>query len=238
VTWSFTTAAPIASGPPPVILGTAGNYVILSKAGISTVPTSAITGDIAVSPITAAAITGFVLTMDASNNFATTPQVTGKVFAADYAAPTPSALSTAISDMATAYTDAEGRTLGVINNLYAGDISGKTLPPGLYKWTTGVVINSDVILSGGPAAVWIFQIAGNLALAANMKVTLSGGALPKNIFWQVAGTGVTAGAGADLEGIVLAKTAISLGSGAVVNGRLYAQTAVTLAANTVTKPAP
>src|ERR1035437_222016 len=34
-----------------VNLGTAGNFVILAKSGISTVPTSAITGDIGVSPI-------------------------------------------------------------------------------------------------------------------------------------------------------------------------------------------
>src|ERR1700690_2410427 len=46
----------------PVNLGTAGNYVILAKSGISTVPTSAITGDIGVSPISATAITGFALT--------------------------------------------------------------------------------------------------------------------------------------------------------------------------------
>jgi hypothetical protein len=47
-----------------VELGTAGNYVILTKTGISTVPTSAITVDSAVSPIAATAITGFGLVMD------------------------------------------------------------------------------------------------------------------------------------------------------------------------------
>jgi hypothetical protein len=45
----------------PVNLGTACNYVIMAKTGISTVPTSIIAGDIAVSPIAASAITGFGL---------------------------------------------------------------------------------------------------------------------------------------------------------------------------------
>src|SRR5580692_5848388 len=63
----------------PVNLGTAGNYVILSKSGISTVPTSAITGDIGVSPAAATFITGFSpLTASASNVFSMSSQVTGK----------------------------------------------------------------------------------------------------------------------------------------------------------------
>jgi hypothetical protein len=54
------------TAPDTVLLGAAGNYVILAKTGISTVHTSGITGDIAVSPIAAAAITGFDLTMASS----------------------------------------------------------------------------------------------------------------------------------------------------------------------------
>jgi hypothetical protein len=52
-----------------VNLGTAGDYVILAKSRISTVPDSSITGDIAVSPIAASAITGFELEMDSSEEF-------------------------------------------------------------------------------------------------------------------------------------------------------------------------
>ncbi len=46
-----------------VDLGTAGDYAILSKSGISTVPESVITGHIAVSPIGEGAITGFQLVL-------------------------------------------------------------------------------------------------------------------------------------------------------------------------------
>ena len=78
----------------PVNIGTAGNYAILSKAGISTVPNSAITGNIGVSPIDSTAITGFSLSQDATTGFSTSTQITGKAYAPDYSAPTPSNLTT------------------------------------------------------------------------------------------------------------------------------------------------
>ena len=102
---------------------------------------------------------------------------------------------------------------------------------------TGVSISTDVTLSGGPNDVWIFQVAGTLDQASAMQVTLARGALPKNIFWQVAGA-VTIGTTAHFEGVILAKTMIAANTGATVNGRLLAQTAVTLQMNAVTQPAP
>jgi hypothetical protein len=220
----------------PVNLGTAGNYVILSKSGISTVPTSAITGDIGVSPISSTAITGFSLSHWVASSFATSAQVTGKVYAPDYSAPTPAKLTTAVGDMQTAYTDAAGRSTPNFTELGAGQIGGLTLVPGLYKWSTSVLISSDVTLSGGPNDVWIFQIAGKITQANGTKIHLAGGALAKNIFWQAAGL-VALGTTSHFEGIILSKTLISLATGASINGRLLAQTAVTLQGNIVTTPA-
>jgi len=134
--------------------------------------------------------------------------------------------------METAYTDAAGRAANY-TELYAGDISGKTLTAGVYKWSTDVLINSDVTLSGGANDVWIFQIAGKITQASATNITLTGGAQAKNIFWQAADT-VSIGTTAHFEGTVLAMTNIELKTGATVNGRLLAQTAVTLQANTVT----
>ena len=219
----------------PVNLGTAGNYAILSKSGISSVPNSVVTGDIGVSPIDSTAITGFSLTQDATTTFSTSTQVTGKVYAADYASPTSSNLTTAIGDMETAYTDAAGRAVNY-TELYTGDISGQTLTAGVYKWGTGVLISSDVYLSGGPNDVWIFQIAKGITQASGTKIILTGGAQAKNIFWQSAET-VAIGSDAHFEGIVLSSTNISLGTNASMNGRLLAQTAVTLIMNTVVAPA-
>ena len=221
----------------PVGLGSAGSFVILAKTGISTTGTTQITGDIGVSPAAATFITGFGLIMDSSGQFSTSSLVTGKVYAPGYAVPTPSKMTTALSDMETAFTDAAGRTLPDATELYAGDLSGQTLAPGLYKWSTGVLINSDVTLAGPSDAVWIFQIAGDLTMGSGAKVLVSGGAQAKNIFWQVGGgVGVEIGTTVHVEGTMLAAKAIHLRTGASLNGRALAQTAVTLDANAITIP--
>ena len=133
-------SAAIASNPTPVNLGTAGNFVILAKTGISTTGTTHVTGDIGISPAAASFITGFSLILPTSSAFSTSTLVTGKVYAPGYADPTPANLTTAVLNMQTAYTDAAGRTLPDYTELYTGDVSGKTLTPGLYKWGTGVLL--------------------------------------------------------------------------------------------------
>ena len=139
--------------------------------------------------------------------------------------------------MQTAYDDAAGRVSPNYTELGAGEIGGLTLRPGLYKWGTSLLITNDVTLSGGPNDVWIFQVAGTLNQGNAARITLTGGALPKNIFWQVAGA-VSIGTTAHFEGIVLGKTMVAVKTGASVNGRLLAQTAVTLQMNAITQPAP
>jgi hypothetical protein len=224
-------------GPAPVDLGNAGNFVILTKTGITNVPGSAITGNLGVSPIAASAITGFSLIYPAGSPFSQSSQVTGKIYAADYASPTPANLTLATGDMQTAYLDAAGRKSPDFTELAVGDIGGLTLRPGLYKWSSTVTIPKDVTLDGGPNDVWIFQISGDVTEASAAKVILTGGALAKNVFWQVAGV-VALGTTAHMEGVVLSKTAITLNTGASANGRLLAQTNVTLIMNTVVEPAP
>jgi hypothetical protein len=113
-------------------------------------------------------------------------------------------------------------------------VSGLTLVPGLYKWSSGLLITTGVTLSGSATDVWIFQIAQDLTVSNGAMITLSGGALPKNVFWQVSGQTVL-GTTADFKGIVLCQTAIVMSTGAVFNGRALAQTAITLDANAVTQ---
>ncbi|MDO8661418.1 MAG: ice-binding family protein [Candidatus Woesearchaeota archaeon] len=220
----------------PVNLGSAGSFVVLAKSGVSTTGTTLVVGDIGVSPIDSTGITGFGLIMDSSNMFSTSSLVTGKLYAADYTEPTPTNMTSAISAMETAYTDAAGRTLPDATELGAGDISGMTLSPGLYKWGTGVIINNGVTLSGSSTDVWIFQIGEDLTVGNGAIITLSGGALAENIFWQVAGQ-ATLGTTSDVKGIILSQTAIAMNTGTKLNGRALAQTAVTLDASTVTMPA-
>jgi len=233
--WTFTTGTTVSTGL-PVGLGAAGGFAILAKSGISTVPVSAITGDLGVSPAAATAITGFSLTADATNTFSTSPQVTGRIYAADLATPTPAGLTSAVADMQLAFTDAAGRAPGV-TELGAGDIGGMTLPPGVYKWGTGLLIPTDVTLAGQATDVWIFQVAQDLTLSSGARIVLTGGALPRNVFWQVSGQ-VDLGTTAHAEGVILSQTGIDLATGASINGRLLAQTAVTLDGATVVEPAP
>jgi hypothetical protein len=221
-----------AHGPAPVVLGTAGNYVILAKSAISNVPTSTITGNLGLSPAAASFVTGLTLSLPAGSAFSTSAQVTGNIYASDYAVPTPSELTTAIGDMQTAYTNAAGRPTPDHTELGSGNIGGLTLPPGLYKWSNTVTIPTNVTLNGGANDTWIFQIAGGITQASAARVILTGGALAENVVWQVFGV-VDIGTTAHMEGVVLSQTSITLKTGASANGRLLAQTAVTLAGNTV-----
>jgi hypothetical protein len=232
--WRFTTGNTREPGL-PVALGHAGDFVMLAKSAISTVPTSAITGDIGLSPAAASFIVGFSLSADATNVFSTSPQITGRAYAANYAVPTPSNLTTSVSDMMLAFTDAAGRAPDV-TELGAGNIGGTTIARGVYRWGTGLLIPSDVTLTGSATDVWVFQIAQDLTIASGATVRLSGGALAKNIFWQVAGR-VEVGTTAHLEGIVISQTAIALRTGASINGRLLAQTDISIDGSTVTEPA-
>ncbi|MES2376323.1 MAG: ice-binding family protein [Bacteroidota bacterium] len=240
---SATSLATTSSGAPlnaavaltPINLGTANDFTILSETGITTTGVTAILGNIGSSPISSTAITGFGLIMATDNQSSHTPIVTGKVYGPDYAVPTPSKMTTAISDMETAFTNANGITdPQPLVEKYAGDISGQTLPAGLYKWSTNVLVtNAGVTLSGGPNDVWIFQIAQDLVVNNSAIITLAGGAQAKNVFWVVSGQ-ATLGTYTNFSGIVISKTLISLNTGAKVTGKLFAQTAVTMIANTVT----
>ena len=143
-------------------------------------------------------------------------------------------MTTAVNDMRTAFTAANGLTTPApIVNLYAGNISGKTLSPGVYKWSTGVLIsNAGVTLNGASDDVWVFQIAQNLTVNNSAIITLRGGAQAKNVFWVVTGK-ATLGTTVNFSGIILCKTLISLNTSAKVTGKLLSQTAVTLIANSV-----
>jgi hypothetical protein len=223
-----------------VNLGTAGNYAVLAKTGISTTA-GPITGDIGVSPIAATAMTGFDLEQDSTKTFSESPLVTGKAYASDYFTPIPAALSTAVSNMETAYTDAAGRPnaddarINLLGGLFN---EATTLTAGVYTFGSDVMINADITFDAKDVdgAVFIVQISKNLKQAAKTKVTLKGGAKAKNIFWQVAGT-VEVGATSTMEGILLVKTKVDFLANAIMNGRVLTQTACNLLNKaTITQP--
>jgi hypothetical protein len=207
-----------------VALGTAGDFAVLAKSGITNVVPSSITGDLGVSPIAATAITAFELVADSSNTFSTSSQVTGNVYAADYAVPTPTKMTTAVSDMETAYTDAASRVTTDADHLNAGagTVGGFTFTAGVSTWTSSIVIDADITLHGGPCDVFIFQTSGDIVVQDDKKITLSGGVQAKNIYWQVAGY-VSIGSGVHFEGTILSKTAVTMKTASSLNGKILSQ---------------
>ncbi len=217
----------------PVSLGEASNFTILAESEITSTGNTSITGNVGLSPAAASYITGFGLIMSSNNQYATSTLVNGRVYAADYSNPTPAMLSLAVLDMQAAYTNAADRPDPKAVGLGNGNLGGMTITPGLYKWTTGVTIPSNLILSGSSSSVWIFQISGGLTVGSGAHVMLTGGAQARNVFWQV-GSGVTLGTGSSFSGIILSKTLIAMDSGASLNGSALAQTAVTLIGDRIT----
>ena len=244
--------------PVPFSLGTAGDFVILAKAGITNVPTSTITGDMGVSPIAGTSMTGFSLIMDTSNEFKTSSQVTGKIFAPGYASKTDVKMTTAANDMVTAYNNAAAVPVTTIvaelpNYFYinhgkprevddqdvetapagvAGELGGLTLTAGVYDFGVDVVINGDLTLSGSADDFFIIKTTKSVKQAANTNVILDG-ALAKNIFWQVAET-VEVGAKAEMKGTLLVATTVTFITGSKLEGRILSQTLVALQMATIT----
>lgn len=214
-----------ASALEPVDLGAAAPFAILAGAAITTTGGGIIFGDVGASPITGKAIK------------LTTEQVNGTIYAVDATGPAGATIDAGYLDAAkgaltAAYNDAAGRTPipsgpflnpGIPGN--PGNIGGMTLVPGIYKFTsTAYITAGDVTLAGGPDDVWIFQIASDLQVGTGSKVILTGGALPRNIFWQV-GTSAVIETFAVFKGIIMADQSIVMKSSSAMEGKALAFTA-------------
>jgi Ice-binding-like len=235
-----------------VDLKTAVNYVILAESGITYTPpatvssTPKITGNMGVSPAAATTIAGFALNLPAGGAYSTSTLVNGAVYAPGYAPPTPSNLTTAVNDKLAAYNAAAamataggGLAGGVPGTACPGTggtgaLGGMTITPGVYTCTVALdIATGNVTLSG--AGVYVFKTTATLTQAASTSVNLTNGALPQNVFWQVAGA-VSIGASAHMEGVILSASNIALVTSATVKGRLLSKTAVAMDTNTVTQP--
>ena len=218
-----------------VNLGVAGDFVILAQSAITDVSTSAITGDIGLSPAAGSYFT--------ATDGVLCDEVVGLIYTVAAGGPAcetidATKLGKAVLDFGTAYTDAAGRAYKADANhlnLGAGELGGLTLAPGVYHWDNNVTISTDVTLKGGKNDVWIFQIPGTLNISSATSVILKG-VLAKNIFWVVGGA-VTLGTTSHFEGNILGWTGITLNTGSSINGRLLAGTQVALQTATVTQVA-
>jgi len=213
----------------PVDLGSASRFAVLAASDITSVPTSAITGDVGLSPAARSHIAGL-----------TPAEVVGTIFAADDGGAVAAMLTAAQGDLTIAYNDAAGRTpvpTGAFLNPGSGNVGGLNLVPGLYKFTsTALISGSDLTLTGSASDVWIFQIGTALDVASGIHVVLAGGAQAANIYWQV-GSSATLGTGVIFKGSIMADQSIALKTLATLDGRALARiAAVTLESNTITVP--
>jgi hypothetical protein len=226
------------ANPAPVTLATSANYTILAETAITNTIqlNTAIVGSVGISPNGASSITNMTMTEDPSDAFWTSPFVTGDIYASDNVPPTPSQLSTAVTDMTNAYTYALSEAVENTNQS-GGILDGLTLGSGVYAFngasgnvtigTGGSGGSFDLTLNGSSTDVWIFQIAGTLQLSANHNIILTGGALAKNVYWAVAND-TTLFPNSNFTGTILDSTQIVMQTGATLNGQALAQSAVTL----------
>lgn len=135
------------------------------------------------------------------------------------------------SDLTTAYSNAQGQTY--TSDLTGMNLGGMTLPGGVYLFTGDAPLSGIVTLSGGPSAIYVFQIGANLQVGANSTVLLTNGTECKNIFWQVTGN-ATLKPGTTFIGNVLAGGFIDVDF-SNVDGRLLSKGGdVNVASSTVT----
>ena len=218
--WTFTTMGP--SGPMAVNLDCAADFAVLAGSTVVNTGPTVVDGDLGLSPGTS--VTGFPpgSVINGSILINTTKSNDAKLC------------------LTTAYNDAAGRSLNVIN-VPSGQLGGLTLAPGLYR--SGIssfeITGSDLTLDaqGNANAVWIFQMpSSTLTVGNGIKVTLTNGASAANIIWQV-GSSATIGTTAEMKGNILADQSITLQTGAILLGRALTRiAAVTLDDNAVTKP--
>ncbi len=194
-----------------VDLGVAGNFRILAGSAITVGTGSTVTGDIGLSPASGSFITG-----DGS--------VTGVKYSVDGAgagtvsdAPT---LTTAKNNLTAAYTDAANRTGTVV---IGTELGTQNLSSGVYASGDGTFgLTGTLTLTGDANAVFIFKMSTTLTTAVASSVTLAGGAVWNNVYWQVGSSAVISG---DFVGTIMADQAITLNSGAILEGRALARIA-------------
>jgi hypothetical protein len=209
----------LAAGGPLPNIGTAGNYAVLAHATVTNTGPSWITGQIGLSPGTS--VTGFP------------PGTAGHQDIANGAA------VQAMIDLTTAYNNAAGASTTAT---LSGDLGGRTLVGGNYKYTSSAGLTGTLVLDGGGVTtnMWIFQIGSTLTTASGSRVTLINGAQPCDVFWQV-GSSATIGTSTTFVGTILANTSITMTTGATLNGRALAGAvapsgAVTLDTNRIIQP--
>lgn len=258
--WTFNTAA-VATVAPLVVLnmaqpfGTFGGSAGMTNMGVLTI----VNGDIGTIATGNSMITGF---HDASNVYTETPAnigtVTGKIYTctnsttgtnvAGPSAPDCALATQARLDAQTAYLALAAMPVVGASPAPGANLAGVTLLPGTYKAPGGSFLieggNLTLDAQGDANATWVFQMASTLTVggpgaAAPQSIILAGGALAKNVFWQVGSAAtINAAGGGTMVGTIIAQDGVTFSTAGQValvtlNGRALSLGASVTMVNTV-----
>jgi len=217
------------AAPPRINLATLSDYVILAGAEINNVPRSRVVGNVGAlstgaiaAGLTCAELEGVIHSSDASDLHACGQSLD---------------MVAVQARLSSVYQEAAAPDQA--SSTMPGELGGVVLPPGGYTSLDALEISAaDLVLDaqGDANAVWKFQVATTLHVAAGRRVILSGGAKAENIYWQV-GRSATLGEYSVFKGNILANDSIDLLNGASLEGRAWArQGSVNLSTSTITRP--
>jgi hypothetical protein len=265
--WSFTTAAaPVVT--PPIALNTAAPFGTFGgTAGMTNTGTlTQVNGDIGTIATGTSMVTGFHDTLGDiyTESPANIGAVNGRIYSctnstigpnlAGPSAPNCAIATQARLDAQTAYLALAARPVGGASPAPGANLAGVTLLPGTYVAPGGsfLIEGGDLTLDaqGDANATWVFQMASTLTVggpgaAAPQNIILAGGALPKNVFWQVGSFAtINAAGGGTMVGTIIAQAGASFSTVGNVNivtlqGRaLSLGASVTLVDTVINVPAP
>jgi hypothetical protein len=262
--WSFTTVA-IPVVMPIINLVTAAPYGTFGgSAGMTNTGTlTQVNGDIGTIATGTSMVTGFHDT--GGDIYTQTPAnigaVNGKIYTCTNSVTGPTSTGTnAVScakatqarlDAEAAYLTLAGLPVGANPG---GNLANLTLLPGTYTAPAGSFLieggNLTLDAQGNANAVWVFQMATTLTVggpgaAFPQSIILSGGALAKNVYWQVGSFAtINAAGGGTMVGTIISQMGASFSTAGNTNivtlqGRVLSLGAsVTLVDTVINVPAP
>lgn len=210
-------------------LGIADSFAILAYTSITSSPTSNIVGKVGLKPGSRSLI--------GVNPETEVDGGSSEVYARDDVGDPSDYLNIARENLIASYKDAASRASdNDKKEAYSGMPGGKILPSGVYQWSKGATILSDMTLEGSDNDVFIFQILGDLYVGPNVRIILSGGVQPQNIYWQVSGK-VTLGSTSITHGTIMSQLTFEMKNFAQLHGRALVKNGkVLLNQNVITKP--
>ena len=194
------------------------SFAVLGAAGIVRNGTSNITGNVGSYPTASESGTGSLIISGGSDHGADASS------------------SAAQSGLTAAYGDGSTRPGSTIGGALDGD---GTIYPGVYSslsgaYTLAAAATLTLDGNGDTSSVFIFQTTAAMTTGASSIISLTNGALAKNVFWVI-GSDATLGASSSFSGTILAAGAITAGANAAVTGRVLAEGGlVTLDTDTIT----